>query len=131
MEIVRGVVIACFILIIALVCLSNIELAEARHYRLGTYGASVEPVSTYRTGWMPFDLTIASFYNIKESAAISSAFLVFIYFVNSVVISYLGSILGVFVIIVKGRENLDFIFRLAFATCVFFAILTTTISILI
>lgn len=126
MRALKGTVFLCFIVIAALIFLTHIQLPEVKGYELEMY-----PISPCQLGWRPLDVAISSFRYMLKSPIITSGLLVFMYFVGVVIASYLGSILGLFAAIIGRGKRTDFIFTLSFIGCLFFAIFTTVVAILL
>lgn len=127
MRMLKGIVAACFIVIVMLIALTQIQLPEVK----GSYQVEISGTSVPYTGWAPLDVVAASFCYILKSPTITSDLLVFMYFAGICAVSYIGSILGIFVAIIERGKEADFIFALSFVGCVFFAIFTTVIAVLI
>ena len=126
MRILKVIVFLCFIAIATLIFLAYIQLPEVKEYEL-----EMSSICPLYIGWMPFDVTTSSFYYLLKSPTITSGLLVFIYFAGVVIVSYVGFILGLFAAVIERKKKTDFIFMLSFVTCLFFAIFTTVIAILL
>lgn len=127
MSILKGMVFVCFIAIIILIVLTQIQLpALEKEYEL-----EMGEISLPYTGWTPLDVIASSFCYMLKSPTMTSALLIFMYYVGVSIVSYLGSILGLFVVIIEKGKETDFVFALSFIGCVFFAIFTTVIATLL
>ena len=127
MRMLKGIVAVCFIVIVILIALTQIQLPEVK----GSYQVEISGASVPYTGWAPLDIVATSFCYMLKSPTISSDLLIFMYFVGICALSYVGSILGIFAAILERGKEADFIFALSFVGCVFFAIFTTVIAVLI
>ena len=126
MRLMKGIIIFCFIAITAFVFLAYIQLPEIKEYQL-----EMSESTPLQIGLRPVDVIVGSFYYMIKSPTITSGLLVFMYFVGIAALSYIGSILGLLVAIVERGQRTDFLFMLSFITCLFFAIFTTIVAILV
>lgn len=127
MRILKAIVAVCFIVIIVLIGLTQLQRPQVRE----EYKVEISSDTLPYTGWTPLDVVVTSFYYMLKSPTITSAMLIFIYFAGICVVSYIGSILGIIIAVLERGKALDFIFALSFVGCVFFAIYTTVIATLI
>ena len=126
MRILKGIVVLCFVVIIALIFLTYIQLPAVGEYQL-----EITEISPYHIGWTAVDTITASFHYLLISPTITSGLLIFMYFVGVAAASYTGFILGIIVAVAERRKKTDFLFMLSFITCLFFAIFTTAIAVLV
>lgn len=127
MRILKVIVAVCFIAIIVLIGLTQLQRPQIRE----EFQVEISSESLPYTGWTPLDVVITSFYYIFKSPTITSSLLIFMYFVGISIVSFIGLILGILVAIFERGREADFIFALSFVGCAFFAIFTTVIAILI
>lgn len=126
MKILKALVCICFVAIILFIFLAYIQLPEVREYE-----HEISSTFPFYTGLAPLDVVSSSVHYLMNSPTVTSGLLIFLYFVGVGVVSYIGSILGVIVAIIEKGEKADFVFIFSFTGCIFFAIFTTLITILV
>ena len=126
MRILKGLVIVCFVAIAALIGLTYIQLGVPDEG-----GFEINTTCPYYTGYGTIDTVLLSYWQIMNSPVVSSGLLIFMYFAGIVMVSYAGLVLGLLVILVERLPEQDFVFTLAFISCLFFAIFTTVVAVLL